>query len=374
MVVATHRPSRVLIDEGALYHNVQSAVQSLSADSQLFAVVKADAYGHGLLRVARVAAAAGAKGFCVAVLDEALALRDAGFDQPILVLGIVSPEFAGVAAAWHIAVPVADVSWLTAAAPHVASGDCLRVHLAVDSGMGRIGFTDKGMLREAANVIATSSAFVLTGIFTHFASADSLDETQFRAQAKRFNEFVAVLPERPMYVHVANTATSLWHRACRSNIVRFGVGIYGLNPSGREITDTPYTLVPALSLKSELVLCKNVPAGSTISYGATYTSEHDEVIGTVPLGYADGWLRRMQGFHVLVDGQRCEIVGRVCMDQFMIRLPHAYPAGTEVVLVGKSGEQEITLQDVADYAGTIHYEVACCLSERLPRISVNPVE
>lgn len=375
MVVATHRPSRVLIDEGAIFHNVQSAVNLLDADSELFAVVKADAYGHGLLRVARVAAKAGATGFCVAVLDEALALREAGFKQPILVLGIVSPEYAGLAAAQGIAVPVAEKSWLEAAVEHIAQGDQLRVHLAIDSGMGRIGFTHKEDLQNAVAFIdAHAEQFELSGIFTHFASADSLKEEQFKRQAALFNDFVAALPRRPRYVHVANTATSLWHRACHSNIVRFGVGIYGLNPSGREIAKTPYELKPALSLKSELVLCKQVAAGATISYGATYHSEQNEYIGTVPMGYADGWLRRMQGFHVLVDGQLCEIVGRVCMDQFMIRLPHAYPAGTEVVLVGKSGDQEITLQDVADYAGTIHYEIACALSERLPRISVNLVQ
>ncbi|WP_125572214.1 alanine racemase [Lacticaseibacillus songhuajiangensis] len=375
MVVATHRPSRVLIDEGAIFHNVQSAVNSLDAGSELFAVVKADAYGHGLVRVARVAVKAGARGFCVAVLDEALALREAGFTQPILVLGIVNPEYAGLAAAQQIAVPVAERTWLEAAAAHIASGDQLRVHLAVDSGMGRIGFTAKEDLQAAvAFMDAHAETFEFSGIFTHFASADSLNEDQFKRQAAMFNEFVAALPRRPRYVHVANTATSLWHRACHSNIVRFGVGIYGLNPSGREISTTPYALEPALSLKSELVLCKQVAAGATISYGATYHSAQAEYIGTVPMGYADGWLRRMQGFHVLVDGQQCEIVGRICMDQFMIRLPHAYPAGTEVVLVGKSGDQEITLQDVADYAETIHYEIACALSERLPRVSINSVQ
>lgn len=374
MVVATHRPSRVLIDESAIFHNVQSAISLLDADSELFAVIKADAYGHGLLRVARVAAAAGASGFCVAVLDEALALRTAGFKQPLLVLGVVSPEYAGLAAAQNIAVPVAETDWLAAAQEFIADGDQLRVHLAIDSGMGRIGFTAKADLQNAVAFIdAHANRFDFSGIFTHFASADSLNETQFQQQAARFNDFVSALPRRPRYVHVANTATSLWHRACHSNIVRFGVGIYGLNPSGREIATTPYKLEPALSVKSELVQCKLVPAGSTISYGATYHSKQAEYIGTVPMGYADGWLRRMQGFHVLVDGQQCEIVGRVCMDQFMIRLPHAYPAGTEVVLVGKSGDQEISLQDVADYAGTIHYEIACALSERMPRVTVHPV-
>lgn len=375
MVEALHRPSRIIIDEGAIAANVGNAVAALPADSELFAVVKANAYGHGLLHVARIAAGAGATGFCVAVLDEALALRAAGFTQPILVLGIVLPADVTAAAAEHIAVPFADSAWLAAAAPYLTNQPPLHLHAAVDTGMGRIGFTDPAALTAAAARVADQPEnFTLTGVFTHFATADSPDGSQFKTQVARFNAFVAALPKRPRYVHVANTATSLWHRATASNIVRFGVGIYGLNPSGRAIPDLPYTLQPAMRVESALVFAKHVPAGTTVSYGATYTSDQAEWIGTVPLGYADGWLRRMQGFHVLVDGQFCEIVGRVCMDQFMIRLPHEYPAGTPVVLVGQSGDKTITLQDVADYADTIHYEIACGFSARMPRVYVNQAE
>lgn len=374
MVVAVHRPTKILIDEGAIYRNVQSAVATLDAGTDLFAVIKADAYGHGLLRVARVAAAAGAKGFCVAVLDEALALRSAGFAQPILVLGIIDPADAQLAAVQNIAVPVSELSWLQEAAQVLDGEQPLRVHTAVETGMGRIGFTHRADLRAAsAYMAARPQQFTHEGIFTHFATADSPDHRQFDRQVARFKEFVAALPKRPRYVHVANTATSLWHRACASNLVRFGVGIYGLNPSGHDIPDLPYKLEPALSLESALVLCKHVTSGATISYGATYTAKGDEYIGTVPMGYADGWLRRMQGFHVLVDGHECPMVGRVCMDQFMIRLPHAYPRGTKVVLIGRSGDKQITMQDVADHAGTIHYEIACCLSSRVPRVSVHPI-
>ena len=146
-----------------------------------------------------------------------------------------------------------------------------------------------------------------------------------------------------------------------------------MNPSGDVIPTTPFPLEPALSLESELTFCKQVHAGDGISYGVTYRATGDEFIGTVPVGYADGWLRRLQGFHVLVDGHPCEIVGRICMDQFMIRLPKAYPAGTKVVLIGQSGDQEITLLDVAKYSHTIHYEIACNLTSRLKRQSINPI-
>lgn len=374
MVTATLRPSRVEIDETAIAHNLQHAIAGLPDQTALFAVVKADAYGHGLLRVARIAQAAGASGFCVAVLDEALALRRAGFTLPILVLGIIEPEYAPLAAANHIAVPVGDADWLRHAEEGLTEENLppLAIHLALDTGMGRIGFRTLPALQKALSVIADQPAFHIEGLFTHFATADEPDPTYFKMQVERFKTFLAALPERPKYVHVANSATSLWHAACDCNLVRFGVAMYGLNPSGRAIADTPYALEPALTLKSALSFVKQIEAGEAVSYGATYHAAKDEWIGTVPLGYADGWQRRLQGFHVLVDGQACEIVGRVCMDQFMIRLPHEVPAGTPVVLIGQSGDASISLQDVADYAHTIHYEIACGLSERLPRVSVNP--
>lgn len=376
MVTAKLRPSQVLINETAIAHNVQHAIAGLPQGTGLFAVVKADAYGHGLLRVARVAQAAGATGFCVAVLDEALALRQAGFTLPILVLGIIEPEYAAIAAANHIAVPVGSADWLRQALPGLTEGNALpslHIHLAVDTGMGRIGFRQVAALREALAVVkAHPEQFKVTGLFTHFSTADDPDPAYFKMQVGRFHEFLAALPKRPRYVHVANSATSLWHAACDCNLVRFGVAMYGLNPSGRAIAQTPYPLEPALTLTSTLSFVKQIDAGEAVSYGATYHAAKPEWIGTVPMGYADGWQRRLQGFHVLVAGSECEIVGRVCMDQFMIRLPRELKPGTPVVLVGRSGDKEITLQDVADYAHTIHYEIACGLSERLPRVSVAP--
>ncbi|MHA3065277.1 alanine racemase [Lacticaseibacillus saniviri] len=378
MITGTHRPSKVLIDETAILHNIQHAKAQLKDDTQLFAVIKADAYGHGLLRVARVTQAAGATGFCVAILDEALALREADYTIPILVLGIISPETAAIAATQTISVPVGSKAWLEAALPVLQANPDqprLRIHFALDTGMGRIGFREVADLIDAVDYVkAHSQWFEIEGIFTHFATADEVDTTYFNSQVDKFHQYLAALPERPKYVHVSNSATSLWHAACNGNMIRFGVALYGLNPSGRAIPETPYQLEPALQVVSELVFSKMIHAGDAVSYGATYHAKQDEWIGTVPMGYADGWLRRLQGFHVLVDGHFCEIVGRVCMDQFMIRLPKDYAPGTPVVLVGTSGDAKITLQDVADYSDTIHYEIACSLAERLPRESINPIK
>ncbi len=247
----------------------------------------------------------------------------------------------------------------------------LHVHLALDTGMGRIGFQTPVDLAAAVHTLRQAgSPFDFEGIFTHFATADQADDTYFTHQLNNWKTLIAAVDDLPRYVHVSNSATSLWHQACNGNLVRFGVALYGLNPSGRELS-APYTLQPALSLTAQLSFVKKLAKGKSISYGATYTAQQDEWIGTVPIGYADGYERRLQGFHVLVDGQVCEIVGRVCMDQMMVRLPHEVPVGTTVTLVGQDGDNAITLQDIADYCGTIHYEIACGLAPRVPRVYVD---
>lgn len=375
MVVGVHRPTQLVIDRQALRHNIQAEVSRLKVGCDLFMVVKANGYGHGAAQVARVAQEAGASGFCVAILDEALELRAAGFNQPILILGVTRPQDAPLMAAQKISATVAATDWLAEAAKYLALAPTkapLRVHLGLDTGMGRIGFRTPDALKTATDFMTThSTEFIFEGIFTHFSTADDPDDRYFKGQVAKWHALVDTLPHRPRYVHVSNSATSLWHDACNDNLVRFGVAGYGLNPSGEAIPQTPYPLEPAMSLTSELVYTKRLHAGESVSYGATYTAQQDEWVGTVPIGYADGYERRLQGFHVLVAGQFCEIIGRVCMDQMMIRLPQAYQRGTKVTLVGRDGDQTIGLQDLADYCGTIHYELACGFTDRLPRHYIN---
>lgn len=373
MVIGKHRPSRIVVDQTAIYQNIANEKARLTDKTELFMVVKANAYGHGLLQVAATALRAGATGFCVAILDEALALREAGFNQPILVLGITEPQYAALLAVNHISATVGSLTWLKTAQDfleneHVTTP--LAVHLGLDTGMGRIGFQTPDQLATAVAYLKTAKQFEFEGIFTHFSKADSADTEYFEQQLKKWRAFMTMIPDRPKYVHVSNTATSLWHDACNGNLIRFGVGGYGLNPSGVEL-EPPFVLHPAMRLESRTVFVKALKAGQSVSYGATYTAQEDEWVATVPIGYADGYRRQLQGFHVLVDGQYCEIIGRICMDQLMIRLPHEYPVGTLVTLVGEDHGQTISLQDIADYCGTIHYEIACGFSERLPRVYQN---
>lgn len=366
-IVGQHRPTEVHVKLSAITHNIGEELKRTKPGTEMFAVIKANGYGHGLIEMAHACLDAGATGLCVAILDEALALREADIVVPILVLGITPVQWAGLAAENNISLTVGDLSWLQAAQA-VLGDQQLSVHLALDTGMGRIGFQHPEELAPVVTFLAEhATQYDFAGVFTHFATADEADTTYFNRQVERWQAMMAVLKTRPRYVHVSNTATSLWHDACNGNMIRFGVGIYGLNPSGGSLT-APYDLEPALSLTTELVFVKRLAAGDSVSYGATYTATQDEWVGTLPIGYADGYPRRMQGFHVLVDGQQCEIIGRVCMDQMMIRLPHELPVGTMVTMVGANGEQTITLQDVADYAGTIHYEIATNLGTRLKRV------
>lgn len=373
MVVGYHRPTQIVVDRAAIKANITAEKKTLTDETVIFAVVKADAYGHGLIEVAKVAKDAGVKGFCVAIIDEALALREAGFIEPILILGLTKVEYAPLLAKNKISVTVSELSWLQEANKLLSEEKLapLAVHLALDTGMGRIGFREAEPFLEAINFLRShQDTLNFEGVFTHFATADSPNDSYFKKQMAKFNELMSEVSERPRYVHVSNSATSLWHAACNGNMIRMGISMYGLNPSGGEL-ELPYALKPAFGLTSELSYVKEIHAGDSVGYGITYQAQENEWVGTVPIGYADGMPRKMQGFKLLVDGQFCEIIGRVCMDQLMIRLPHEMPNDTKVTLIGQDGDEMITAQDVATYAETIHYEIICALSGRVPHVYLN---
>lgn len=369
MVVAWHRPTRVIIHTKAITENVKKELARLPKGKELFAVVKANGYGHGAVQTAEAALAGGATGFCVSNLDEGIELREAGFTQPILVLNMIPIDALTLAVVHDLSITVGNKEWLEQAVEYLQERKlkhALALHLKVDTGMGRIGFLTPEEVVEAVSFIQESAVLEWEGIFTHFSTADQADETYWQQQHQRFIETIDALPALPKYVHVSNSATALWHDEKIGNMIRFGVAMYGLNPSGHALPE-PYPLEPTLELVSELIQVKRLAKGEGIGYGETYITDQPEWIGTIPIGYADGWLRNMQGFSVLVDGNLCEIVGRVCMDQIMIRLPQEVPLGTKVTLIGKNQEKEISMQAVADQLGTIHYEVACVLGTRIPR-------
>lgn len=374
MIESIHRPSQVEVDLSAIEYNVKQELARLNAEQSLFAVVKANAYGHGAVKVAQAAQQAGAKGFCVSNLDEALELREAGLTLPILVLSYVSPNYIDLAISQTISLTAPSLEWLKQVEELLAEHPVvnpLSVHLKIDTGMGRIGLRDEDEMIQAKELFVLSNHMTLDGIFTHFSCADTKDTTYFELQQKRFTRAMEIFSDLEIrYIHTSNSATALWHDAWHSNLIRFGDALYGLNPSGKALA-LPYELKPALSLTTELIHVKQVSAGEKIGYGATYTAEKEEWIGTLPIGYADGLIRKFQGYHVIIDGQYAEIVGRVCMDQCMIRLPKRYDVGTPITIFGKNGELENTLDDAAEFIGTINYEIVCGLTDRLPRVYKN---
>ena len=371
MVPGIHRPAAVYVDLAAIRQNIKEEIKHLRPEQKLFAVVKANAYGHGAVRIAREAVKVGASGFCVAILDEAIELRQAGIVQPILVLGVTPEKYASLAAVNGISLAVPDLKWLQEAESELSQNHLqLKIHLAVDSGMGRIGFSEDEEFIAANDFLLNNPNFNVEGMFTHFASADSSDDSYFQSQVDRFDHFKSLLKLKPRWIHVDNTAASVFDKKVHSDLVRFGIGIYGLNPSSNPTSpdlETAIKLKPALSFVSELVQVHTIHKGQGVGYGSTYIADKDQIIGTVPVGYADGFIRKFQGFKIKVGSEYCPIVGRVCMDQLMVQLPYEMPVGTKVVLISNDPDAPNSIKKAADYVDSIHYEVACLLDDRLPR-------
>ncbi|EUJ40160.1 alanine racemase [Brochothrix campestris] len=369
MEPALHRNTWLEINTTNICYNIKQQQKQLPPGTVIFAVVKANGYGHGAVEVARTAIKAGAKGLCVAVLDEALSLRAARITVPILVLAPIRAEDVALAQLKDISVPITSAEYWQKLVPFISAEKPLKAHLVIDSGMGRIGVRTATELSSLEQQIRQETFVELEGVFTHFATADQLNQVYFNRQLRVFEEMVAVLKERPLYVHCSNSATALLHSQLQQSSVRLGIGMYGLSPSPEIVEALPYQLRPALSLYSQLIHVKWVEGGETIGYGATYTVKAPgEWIGTIPIGYADGWLRDRTGSQVIVADQFCEIVGRVCMDQCMIRLPQRYPLQTKVTLIGQDKTKQLTADDVAHYTDTINYEIICLLSDRIPRV------
>jgi alanine racemase len=358
----------VEVDLDAIRGNVRLARRVSGA--AVMAVVKADGYGHGAVPVSRAALDGGARWLAVARAEEALELRAAGLDAPVLVLGWVPPDAFGPLIAAGVSLTVwssEQIRRVSAAASHLAAR--AGVHVKVDTGMNRIGAAPADAL-DLALQAARSPALQVQGLFTHFACADELDGEITAQQQKAFGEVIDTLAAaglRPPLVHAANSAGTLAVPGAGYDLVRFGIAMYGLSPGPQLVL--PPAVRPALTWKTVLAQVKDVPAGQGVSYGHAYTTTETERIGTLPVGYADGW-RRVTGNEVLIGGRRVPVRGQICMDQCMIGLDDVPGArvGDEAVLIGSQGSQRIGADDVADRWGTIGYEVVCGIGHRVPRV------
>jgi alanine racemase len=368
---AFYRETWAEIDVEAIFQNVNHVRELIPSHKTLIAVVKANAYGHGDKEVAEIALKAGADMLAVAFLDEAIALRRKGIKESILVLGAVPIPYIQTALEWDVTVTAYSKAWIEEASSILGADSQLHMHLKIDTGMGRLGIRTKEELHEAMSIITSHSEFVLDGVFTHFATADELNSAYFEEQYTLFEEMVRIVKEHnltPLMIHCANSAALLRRPKDIFNGVRLGISMYGLSPSEELKEVLPIPLKQAFSLHSRIVHVKKVKKGSHISYGATYEAGEDEWIATVPVGYADGWIRKLSNFEVLVDGVKVPIVGRICMDQLMIRLPKMYKLGTKVTFIGKQKDAEITIDEVAKHLETINYEIPCMIAARVPRV------
>ncbi|HEX7132692.1 MAG TPA: alanine racemase [Iamia sp.] len=364
------RPSRVEVDLDAIAANVRT-LRDHVAPTPVWAVVKADGYGHGAVPVARAALAAGAAGLAVALVEEARTLRAAGVDARILLLS--EPPVTAASAVLASGVePTVYSPGMVAALDAVADRAApLPVHLKVDTGMHRVGCAPEDVV-AVATVVDRAPALRLASVWTHLAVADEPDRPETAAQLARFDAAVAAVEAAGIVVpecHAANSAGTIAHAGARHDLVRAGIAVYGIAPS--PALAGAVALRPALRLVSAVGHVKEVAPGEGVSYGLRWAPATTTTVATVPIGYADGVRRRLGGLgaEVLVGGRRCPIAGTVTMDQITVDCgPGARVVrGDEVVLIGRQGDEEVTAEEWAERLGTIGYEITCGLGARLPR-------
>lgn len=369
------------IDLDALARDFRAVRQAANAQAKVCCVVKADAYGHGAVRMAREFEELGADWFAVSNLEEALQLRLGQIQKPVLVLGYTPPEEAAALAKYHISQCVYSLEYAKELSHYaVESGVTVKIHVKIDTGMSRLGFYYQDISRDEATVQEVKAACTLPGlypegIFTHFAVSDEGKEGDAftMRQFGCFKEMIESLLREDVSFevrHCANSAALFDYPLSHLDMVRAGIVIYGLYPSG-ELRSRP-DLTPVLSLKSVVSHIKTVKPGATISYGRKFTADHEMKVATVPVGYADGYPRILstKGAQVLIGGKRCTILGRICMDQLMADvsdLPEVQ-VGDTVTLIGRDGQEAISADELASLEGSINYEVVCGLSKRVPRV------
>ncbi|MCH5191618.1 MAG: alanine racemase [Oscillospiraceae bacterium] len=370
-------PKRVYaaINLDNIQKNVRSVMNRLDDDIKIMGIVKANAYGHGAVEVAEAILETGVTDLGVATVGEAVELRRNGITCPILVLGRIFKEDVPLAVKHGVDVTISDIDgakelWAEATRQGKRAG----VYVKIDTGMGRIGFQPNDDGFESIKSIFEMDELKILGAFTHFACADCVDKASANIQRDKFISFTDKitaagypLPVRHMY----NSAASMELSGYVGDMVRLGVMMYGLYPS--EEMNREYKLYPAMEFKSSISFIKDAPKGFTVSYGSTFTTEKATKIATVPVGYGDGYPRYLSNKgEVIIKGVRCPIIGRICMDQFMVdisALPNAV-VGDEVTLIGTDGNETITVEDLSDPVYRFNYEFCCLIAGRVPRVYI----
>lgn len=370
-------PSRIQadIDLDAFRFNLDSIKKNINENTQIITVLKADGYGHGAVPLAKEAEKEERVwGIAVATVEEALELRRGGIKKPLLILGYTYQEDYDLIAAEELRPTVFKLSMaqeLSRAA--LRKNKTVKIHIKIDTGMSRIGYRDLEKSVPEILEISRLPGLKIEGLFTHFARADEKETTPAYQQLEKYQAFQKALKEAGLKIplcHCSNSAGIIRMPEANMDAVRAGIILYGLYPS-EEVEKEPVPLKPLMTLKSHIAYIKTLEPGVQISYGGTYTTQKETRVATIPVGYADGYARSLsnKGW-VLIRGKKAPILGRVCMDQFMVDvtdIPEARELD-EVMLLGKSQDQQITMEELGELSGRFNYEFACCISKRVPRI------
>lgn len=365
------------IDLDAIAYNMEQMKQRIDGQTQIMAVIKTDAYGHGAVQVAQMLEKYDyIWGFAVATLDEAVVLRVEGIQKPILVLGCIFPDQYMEMLDNEIRMNV----YTEDMAKEIANmarreGKTAYLHIKLDTGMGRLGFSISEESAEAITRISKLSHVKMEGVFTHFAKADEKDKTFTKKQIREFEYMTETLKEKGVvfdYEHCANSAAIIDVPEAKFDIVRAGISTFGLYPS-EEVDKEAVHLKPALTLKSHVAFVKEIEPGTPVSYGGTFVAEKKMKIATIPVGYGDGYPRALSGVgYVLIRGKRAPILGRICMDQFMVDVTEidGVSFGDKVTLIGRDGNEYLSVDMLGELSGRFNYEFICDLGKRIPRVYV----
>ncbi len=365
------------VDLDAIAYNMEQMKKNLNPNTEIMAVIKADGYGHGAIQIAQMLEQVNyVWGFAVATLDEAIVLKNADIKKPVLVLGCVFPDQYMEMLKHDIRMNVYTEEMAESISQMAKrEGMTAHMHIKLDTGMGRLGFDINEQSVATITRISNMENVNMEGIFTHFAKADEKDKSFTEKQMKDFSWMLQKLKENNVcfeYEHCSNSAGIIDMCGTSHDLVRAGISIYGLYPS-EEVNKEYVKLKPAMALKSHVAFVKEIEAGTPISYGGAFVADKRMTIATIPVGYADGYPRKLSNAgYVLIRGKKAPIIGRICMDQFMVDVTdiEGVSFGDKVTLIGNDGNKSISIEELGELSGRFNYEFICDLGKRIPRVYV----
>lgn len=366
------------VNLNAIEHNLLEIRRKISENTKLMAIIKADAYGHGAVPLAKAIGDSGRIDcYGVAIIEEAVELREAGITKPILVLGYTPKEQYNLVVAYEVMQTIFQYDMAKALSEEaVRQGKTAKIHIKIDTGMSRIGYIDTWDNMDEIKRIKSLDNIEIEGLYSHFAKADETERISSQKQLQRFNNFICRLEQEGIIIpvkHMSNSAGIIEYSEADYNLVRCGIATYGIYPSDM-VNHEDIRLIPAMEIKTHVIYIKEVEPGVGISYGATYVTDKPTKVATIPVGYADGYSRNLSNRgKVIINGQYAPIIGRICMDQFMVDVTDLKEVkqGDTVTLLGRDGDAYISAEELAEWSHSFAYELVCTVGKRIPRVYIH---